>query len=222
MKMVKHLARLLFVVQRLVLLPILHQKKHDKLDMILLKDLFLEWKKNFLLFNKQHAGIVDIPVQEIIESFRRQIEVQRACIKEGKRTAEDVLNSYIQEYQGKFVVVKYGEKASPAAMFGDGSSVGRTTTRAEVMGRVEHGVSPGYVDFYIEERLLRAFCSNMSFSYAMFTNEIRTTFTVHHVHRKDMLAKTEGPPMRVNALKLTANADTLDDALLQPVSLVTA
>ena len=174
-----------------------------------------------ILFSDKHTGLCNIPLQEIIEAYRRQITHLRSCIKGGKRSAEDVLNSYIQEYQGKFVVVKFGEKASPAAMFGDGSSVGRTTTRAEVMGRVEHGVSPGYVDFYIEERLLRAFCSNMSFSYATFLTEIRTAFTVHQVPRKDMLAKTDGPPMRVTALKLTAHADTLDDELLRPVSLAT-
>ena len=171
-----------------------------------------------LIASDKHTGLCNIPLQEIIESYRRQIANLRACIKGGKRTAEDVLNAYIQEYQGKFVVVKYGDKAGPAAMFSDGTSVGRTTTRQEVMGRVEHGVSPGTVDFYIEERLLRAFCSNMSFSYATFKTEIAQTFSVYAAPKKDMLAKTDGPPMRVLALKLTANANTLDDALLLPVS----
>ncbi|MFM7010719.1 MAG: DUF927 domain-containing protein [Betaproteobacteria bacterium] len=175
-----------------------------------------------LLMSDKYTGICNIPLQEIIESYKRQIAHLRVCIKGGKRTAEDVLNAYIQEYQGKFVVVKYGEKAGPAAMFSDGSSVGKTTTRAEVMGRVEHGVSPGTVDFYIEERLLRAFCSNMSFSYATFRQEIASTFSVYTAPRKDMLAKTDGPPMRVTAIKLTANTDSLDETLLKPVSLVTA
>lgn len=67
---------------------------------------------------------------------------------------------------------------------------------------------------------MRAFCSNMSFSYATFKNEIAHTFSVYMVAKKDMLAKTDNPPMRVNALKLTANSNTLDDALLKPVSLV--
>lgn len=173
-----------------------------------------------LLFSDKYTGLCNIPLQEIMEAYRRQINNLRSCIKGGKRTAEDVLNAYIQEYQGKFVIVKYGDKASPAAMFGDGTSIGKTTTRAEVMGRVEHGVSPGCVDFYIEERLMRAFCSNMSFSYATFKNEIAHTFSVYMVAKKDMLAKTDNPPMRVNALKLTANSNTLDDALLKPVSLV--
>jgi hypothetical protein len=170
-----------------------------------------------LLLSDKYAGIVNIPLQEIIESYRRQIDHQRQAIKGGKRTAEDVLNSYTQEFQGKFVIVKYGEKASPAAMFGDGTSVGRTTTRQEIMGRVEHGVNPGYVDYYIEERLLRAYCSNMSFSYATFKTEIAQSFIVQQVTKKDMTAKTDGPPMRVSTLRLSANMSTLDDSVLQSI-----
>jgi hypothetical protein len=175
-----------------------------------------------IIFGDKYTGLANIPVQEIIEAYRKQIDHLRSCIKGGKRTAEDVLNAYIQEYQGKFVIVKFGEKAGPAAMFGDGTSVGKTTTRQEVMGRVEHGVSPGCIDFYIEERLLRAFCSNMSFSYTTFKTEIAHVFSVYQAPKKDMLAKTDGPPLRVMALKLTANANTLDDATILPVSMGTA
>ena len=165
----------------------------------------------------KRAGIATIPVQEVIEAYKRQIVNQRAAILGSKRTAEDVLNAYIQEYQGKFVVVRYGEKASPAAMFGDGTSVGKQTTRAEVMGRVEHGVTQGGVDFYIEERLMRMFCSNMSFSYTNFKADIAKMFTVTHIAKKDMMSKTEGPPMRVSALKISRHIHTLEDAILQPV-----
>ena len=172
-----------------------------------------------LIFSDKHTGLANIPAKEMIEAYRRQIDHLRLCIKGGKRTAEDVLNAYIQEYQGKFVVVKFGEKAGPAAMFSDGTSVGKMTTKQEVMGRVEHGVSPGCIDFYIEERLLRSFCSNMSFSYTTFKAEIAHIFSVYQAPKKDMLAKTDGPPLRVTALKLTANANTLDDALLLPVSM---
>ena len=157
-----------------------------------------------ILFNR--AGIAAIPVHEIIEAFKRQIINLRACIKGGKRSAEDVLNAYIQEYQGKFVVVKYGEKASPAAMFSDGTTIGKQTTRAEVMGRVEHGVTEGGVDFYIEERLMRMFCSNMSFSYTNFKSDIAQQFTVTFISKKDMMSKTEGPPMRVAAMCRTRNS----------------
>lgn len=175
-----------------------------------------------ILWSDKHMGIANIPANEIIEAYRRQIENQRAAIKGGKRSAEDVLNAYIQEYQGKFVVVKFGDKAGPAAMFSDGTSVGKSTTKAQVMGRVEHDASPGMIDFYIEERLMRAFCSNMSFSYATFKTDIRQVFSVLESVKKDLLAKTEGPPMRVSTIKLTAHTETVDVAILKPVSLVPA
>ena len=172
-----------------------------------------------LLFNSKHAGIVDIPVREIIEAYRTQIKYQRECIKGGKRTAEDILNKYIQEYQGKFVIVRYGDKASPAAMFGDGTSVGKSTTRAEVMGRVEHGVTPNCVDFYIEERLLRSYCSNMSFGYNTFKTEIAAggamvTFSA----KKDMLSRTDGPPMRVSTMRISRHINTLEDGVVPTLS----
>jgi len=173
-----------------------------------------------LLFNSKHAGIVDIPVREIIEAYRTQIKYQRECIKSGKRTAEDILNKYIQEYQGKFVIVRYGDKASPAAMFGDGSSVGKSTTRAEVMGRVEHGVTPNCVDFYIEERLLRAYCSNMSFGYNTFKTEIAAGGTmVTFSAKKDMLSRTDGPPMRVSTMRISRHINTLEDGVVPTLSM---
>jgi hypothetical protein len=37
------------------------------------------------------------------------------------------------------------------------------------------------------------------------------------MQRKDMMAKTDGPPMRVNAVKITRRADDIDDVILQPL-----
>ena len=94
-----------------------------------------------ILLGPKYANIIELPIEGIIESLKKVVANARAKFKSNIRTAEDVLNTYIQEFQGKFVVVKYGEKASPAAMFGDGTTIGRSTTRAEVMGRAEHGVT---------------------------------------------------------------------------------
>lgn len=167
-----------------------------------------------IICNSQHTGLVDIPMAEIIKVLGETFESQRQSIISGKRTAEDVLNSYIQEYQGKLVVVKYGDKAGVAAAFSDGSIVGKNTTRAEIMGRVEHGAGSGGVDFYIEERLMRAYCSAMSFSYNTFREQIAKQFITSFVTRKDMMAKTDGPPMRVNAIKITRRADDVEDVLI--------
>jgi hypothetical protein len=172
-----------------------------------------------ILMNKEHAGIAEFPLVEIIESFRKRINHQRGCIKGSYRTAEDVLNAFVQEYQGKFVVVRYGEKAGPLAHLGDGSMVDKNTTRAEVMGRVEHGVTAGHVDFFIEERMLKSFCSNMSFGYANFKRYLETQFTVSYVAKKDMMSKTSAPPMRVSAMKISRSVTEADETLIHQVSL---
>jgi hypothetical protein len=86
------------------------------------------------------------------------------------------------------------------------------------MGRVEHGVTAGSIDFYIEERLLKAFCSNMSFSYTNFKRQLESLHTVSYMPRKDMLAKTEGPPMRVAVMKISRHETDADEAIINPVS----
>lgn len=169
-----------------------------------------------VLLNGQHTGLVEIPMQEMIEAFRKVLVVLRSSIKSNKRTADDVLNSYIQEHQGKFVVVKYGEKVGVLAHFHDGSMVGKSTTRAEVMGRVEHGVTEGCIDFYIEERLLRSYCSSRSFSYNNFKQQIQESHIVAYMAKKDMMARTEAPPMRVAAIKITKRIHDDEAVFLQP------
>lgn len=172
-----------------------------------------------ILMNGEHAGIAEFPLVEIIESYRKRITIQRASIKGGYRSAEDVLNAFVQEYQGKFVVVRYGDKAGPLAHLGDGSMVDRNTTRAEVMGRVEHGVTAGHVDFFIEERMLKSFCSNMSFGYSNFKRQLEDQFTVTYVTKKDMMSKTSAPPMRVSAMKISRAVTEVDETLINPLSL---
>ena len=172
-----------------------------------------------ILMNSEHAGIAEFPLVEIIESFRKRIHHQRGSIKGSYRNAEDVLNAFVQEYQGKFVVVRFGERAGPLAHLGDGSMVDKNTTRSEVMGRVEHGVTAGHVDFFIEERMLKSFCSNMSFGYANFKRYLEAQFTVSYVAKKDMMAKTSAPPMRVSAMKISRAVTEVDETLINQIPL---
>lgn len=166
-----------------------------------------------IILNSKHAGIVDIPMDEILGSLTRVVGSMRKSVRGGKRTAEDILNSFIQEYQGKLVVVKYGDKGGPLAHFNDGASIGRNTTRSEVMGRVEHGVTAGHIDLYIEERLLKTYCSNMSFSYSELQKRLEEQFMVNYV-KKDLLSKTDAPPMRVSAMKISRKTTDEDEALI--------
>lgn len=97
--------------------------------------------------------------------------------------------------------------------------VDKNTTRAEVMGRVEHGVTAGHVDFFIEERMLKSFCSNMSFGYANFKRYLEAQFTVSYVAKKDMMAKTSAPPMRVSAMKISRVVTEVDETLINQIPL---
>lgn len=156
-------------------------------------------------------------MREMIEAFRRVLTIVRNSIKGNKRSADDILNSFIQEHQGKFVVVRFGESAGVLSHFKDGSIVGKNTTRSEVMGRVEHGVTEGCIDFYIEERLLRTHCSGRSFSYDNFKKQIQEIHTISYLPKKDMMAKTDGPPMRVAVMKITKRINDDDTAFLQHI-----
>ena len=172
-----------------------------------------------LCFGSKYAGIVDMPIEPMIESYRRSINTIREAMKNGKRSAEDIINSFVQEYYGKFVIVHYGDKAGPMARLGDNTAVDKNTTRSEVMGRIEHGVSVGYVDFFIEERVLKSYCSNHSFGYATLKAHLEKQFVVSYIGKKDMLAKTNGPAMRVGVIKITRLEDELDEEIRNPLAL---
>ena len=174
------------------------------------------------LMGSKHAGIVDFPLKEILEAFRRRIDHARSSIRSSRRTAEDVLNSYTREFYGSFVVVKYGIKQGAQALLGNGSEIDASITRSQVLGRVEHGVTPNCIDYYIEERLLRTYCSNMSFGYADFQRQLEEAFTVSYMPKKDMMAKTNGPQMRVKVIKISRRISDMDEEVIDPLSVEAA
>jgi len=162
-------------------------------------------------FSRKYAGIVDVPVEPLLESCRKVIEISRAAMKAGKRDAEDIVNGFVQEYYGKFVIIRYGEKASVLASLGADTAIDKHTTRSEVMGRIEHGVAAGYVDFYIEERLLKSYCAHHSFGYSTLKKQLESKFMVSYVPKKDLLSKTSGPPMRVNVIKISRKENEVEE-----------
>jgi Domain of unknown function (DUF927) len=172
-----------------------------------------------IMFGSNFANIAEIPLEPIIKSFGKRIAAHRISISGGKRKAEDVLNEYVQEHYGHFVIVHYGEKAGPLAHLGNDAAVDRATTRSEVMGRIEHGVAAGYSDFFIEERLLKAYCSNRSFGYATLKQQLEEQFVVSYQARKDMMAKTNGPAMRVNVIKISRRTEEVDEDRLRALAL---
>ena len=145
------------------------------------------------------------------------VQNARATIKANVRTAEDILNAYIREFYGKFVVVKTLDNAL-AASLGDSGVIDQSITRSEIFGRVEHGVTVGFVDFYIEEKLMKQYCSSMSFGYTDFKRQMEALYMVSY-SKKDLMSKTKGPQMRVNAMKISRRIDEDDE---DPVSVEAA
>jgi hypothetical protein len=168
----------------------------------------------------KHAGIVNVPVEPIMDALKKVVKFMRASIKAGSRTAEDVLNSFTREYYGNFIIVKFTTNEGILAELGHGGVIDASTTRSQIMGRIEHGVTPGFVDYYIEERLLKAFCSSMSFGYSDFKRKLEELFAVTYMPKKDMMARTKGPQMRVPVLKITRRID--EEEITNQVSLAAA
>jgi hypothetical protein len=175
-----------------------------------------------LSLGSKHLGIIDFPLSEMKDFLILRVNTARGNIKTNKRSAEDVLNGFIQEYYGKFVVVRFNSKSGAVALLGGTAEIDASTTRSVVMGRVEHGVTANHTDFYIEERLLKTFCSNMSFGYADFKRQLEKQFVVSYMPKKDMMARTSGPPMRVSTMKISRENSTLDEEIINPVSMAAA
>ena len=167
-----------------------------------------------IIFGERYAGIIDLPMGEILESYKRMVNKMRAVTRESVRTADDVLNTYIRENYGSFVSVRFIDKAWTASIAGgEGNAVNQSLTRSKVAGRVEFNVKPGFVDFYIEERVLRTHCSAMSFGYADLKTQLEAQHTVSYL-KKDMTSKTTGPSMRVNAICISQRTQDVDKDLL--------
>jgi len=156
-----------------------------------------------ILMGKKYANIIDVPLRPIIETLRGMVNEARAAVRGNRRSAEDVLNAYTRECYGKFVVVKAIDGITKATLGGQ-NEIDQSLTRSDVAGRVEHDITPGHVDYYIEEQLLKQHCSTMSYGYSDLKAELETlpNYKIGYM-RKDMLAKTRGPSMRVNVIKIS-------------------
>ena len=170
-----------------------------------------------ILMSSTHAGVVDIPMGKIIEFLHGIVTSMRNNIKGNARSAEDVLNTYTREHYGSFIVIRHIEGNRVLAELGNGKEVDDSTTRSRIMGRIEHGTTPGYIDYYIEQSMLKACCANMSFGYADFKRQLGDMFKVTEISKKDMTAKTRGPQMRVAVLKISRLITEKDNDLLNSV-----
>lgn len=169
-----------------------------------------------ILVSSKYAGIIDLPVAEIIKSLKRMVDKARRVVRNGVRTAEDVLNAFTRDSYGQFVVIKKSDGKVLAAL-GSGEIIDQTITRNKVLGRVEHEIEvAGYVDYFIEEQVIRSHCVAMSFGYEDFKKQLEQIdgYTVSYM-RKDMMARTRGPQMRIRAMCIRRRVERetpVDDA----------
>jgi hypothetical protein len=163
------------------------------------------------------AGIVEIPLRPVLNAFKKVVQTMRASMKNSVRTAEDILNAYTRESYGSFVVVRPSTGGLMAEL-GSGQVIDQTITRNKILGRVEHGITAGYVDYFIEEQLLKSYCASTSFGYASFKRQLEDQFPIEYL-KKNMTAKTKGPPMRVTVMRVRRKMDEVDETLLNPIPL---
>ena len=163
----------------------------------------------------KEAGIIEIPVRPILTAFKKALDNMRVSMKVSARTAEDVLNSFTRDNYGSFVVIKPGTGGLMAEL-GSGSQIDQTITRNKVLGRVEHELTNGFIDYYIEEQLLKAYCASMSFGYSSFKRGLEDLFVVEYI-KKDMMAKTKGPQMRVQVMKIRRRVEEVDESIINAV-----
>lgn len=163
-----------------------------------------------ILLRKEYSGILDVEINKVITALKELVEKARNVVKTSVRSAEDVLNTYIGDNYGSFIVLKKSEGKILAAWGDNGDIVDRSTTRSKVLGRVEHGLmAPGYREFFIEEQLLKKHCVSMSFGYDEFKAQMEETFRCKYV-KKDMLSRTNGPAMRVNTMHISFKEEVFD------------
>ena len=147
-----------------------------------------------------YANILDVSVQEVINALKKLVDKARKVIRNSVRNSDDVLNAFTRDNYGNFVVVRVSDGRLLAEL-GNGGIIDQSLTRNKIMGRVEHGFTPGYVDYYIEEQVLKAHCVSMSYGFDDFKRSMAETYSVTF-GRKDMMAKTKGPQMRVRVMHI--------------------
>jgi hypothetical protein len=166
-----------------------------------------------IILGSKYANIIDIPVKKIIDCcVVPLIQNGRKYVGLSQKDADDVLNSYTRERYGQLVVVRRSDASKVfEAVLGHGALIDETISRSNIAGRVEHDITPGRIDYYIEIRLLRQHCSAIGYSFEQFKKEMERKYHVEYLKKKDLLAKTKGPEMRVAAMRISKPDSSLEE-----------
>lgn len=153
----------------------------------------------YALAGPKYAGVIDMPLREITAFWLGLVTRARRVIAGNQTSALDVLNAYIRENNGNFIRT---ESSVVMQNLAGGAAVQPNSSKSIVRGRVEYNTTPGYVDFYIESKMLKLHCADVSMGYAAFLEELQAVAIVSE-GRKDLLNGTKGPHMRVHCVKVT-------------------
>jgi len=156
------------------------------------------------LLGPKFANIVEIPEEPVLKFLSALVHEARRIINTNKLYASDLLSVYIRENHGGFV--RLSDPGQQFAVFSDGRTVSKDSTRGAIRGRIETNIVPGWTDFFIDVRMLKEFCARRNKSYLEFLQELRTQAMVQEVS-KNMLAKTGGPSYFVKCLKISKETD---------------
>lgn len=157
-----------------------------------------------ILAGPTYANVCNIQVLPVVSFLETLVKDARSVVNNNQRTAEDVLNAYTRDFHGQFV--KVGPPSSGQALFADGRTVRPDTTRGRVAGRVEYGNTVGMVDYYIEITMLKRYCAERNWGYLEFERQLSAMMPVETI-RRDLLARTGGPSLRVLCLRITRPMD---------------
>lgn len=162
----------------------------------------------YLLAGPKYANLLEIPLTPIRDFWLRLVNRTRSIINSNQSSAMDIFNAYIREHHGHFV----GTEGSIVMqnLLG-GAAISPSSTKSAVRGRLERNVTPGYTDFYVEVKMLRMHCAELAVGYSEFLEELGKSATISE-GRKDLLAGTPAPAMRVLCIKVSrTSADVQAD-----------
>lgn len=153
----------------------------------------------YLLAGPKYANLLQIPLKPIRDFWLRLVNRTRTIINSNQTSAMDIFNAYIREHHGHFV----GTEGSLVMqnLLG-GAAISANSTKSAIRGRLERNVTPGYTDFYVEVKMLRMHCAEMATGYSEFLQQLSLSATVSE-GRKDLLAGTTAPSMRVLCIKVS-------------------
>lgn len=155
-----------------------------------------------ILCGPKYANIVDIPWEPLMQFYLNDVvSPARAIINANQAHATDILNAYIRENNPNFVQVE--GSIVMQHLVGQNFAITPNSDRRVVRGRVERNVNPGMEDLYIEAKMLKMHCAEMNRGYTAFLKELAADAVVSEIPRKDLLAGTKGPALRVPVVRVS-------------------